>query len=274
MVQPLHVGNALRLFLRPPADAVRWKIARSTNPVINAPDDPEATVIYEGDESVFLDARHVPNGVQLYYRPFYLVGGSYVAGAGASGTAAATYSQQNVDVLSFLRDRLEYGLKVEVERGVLVHELGFIPVFNAAPAVEQDLRFPMVTVHLESDDPAERGIGELIAVDTFDSVGDVWGESDGWIANVRVTVIGWCLNSDARIALRDAISRIVIANLVVFGEQGWQQIEFGQQDVDSVNGEFPVPMFQALGNFTCLAPKVVGGEVDPVREVEVNATTF
>jgi len=278
MVQPLHVGNALRLHLRPPAGALRWRVVRRADPAFSGPaPDPAQVVVYEGAENVFLDTAFLMNGVMVFYRAYYFTTASdavYTESNVANGTPVANYREQSEDVLTFLRERLEVGLKVEVERGVLQHQDGYIPVYNAAPSLETTIQFPVVTIHLESDDPTERGIGEVIAPDVFDQIGDMWGESEGWIAASRVTVIGWSQNSDERIALRKALRRLVIANLQVFASKGWQQIEFGQQDIDSINGEFPVPFFQVLGNFTCLAPVVVGGDATPVHEVEVTVNTF
>lgn len=278
MVQPLHVGNALRLHMRPPAASLRWRVLRRADPGFTGPQaTDEQVAVYEGSEPVFLDTAFLMNDVMVFYRAYYFTSADetvYTESNVAHGTPAASYREQSDDVLTFLRERLEVGLKVEVERGVLAHENGYIPVYNAAPALEETIRFPVVTVHLESDDPTERGIGEVITNDVFDSIGDVWGESEGWISATRVTVIGWSQNSDERIELRKALRRLIVANLQVFASKGWQQIEFGSQDIDSINGEFPVPFFQVMGNFTCLAPVVVGGDVEPIHEVEVTANTF
>lgn len=278
MVQPLHVGNALRLHLRPPAGALRWRVVRRADAAFSgpAPDDAQV-VVFEGSEKVFLDTAFVMNDVLLFYRAYYFTSADesvYTESNVASGMSVSNYREQSEDVLTFLRERLLVGLQVEVQRGTLSHIDNYIPVYNAAPALETDIRFPLVTIHLESDDPTERGIGEVLAPDVFDSIGDIWGESEGWIAATRLTVIGWSQNSDERIELRKALRRLVIANLQVFASKGWQQIEFGQQDIDSIDGEFPVPLFQVLGNFTCLAPVVVGGDAEPVHQVEVTANTF
>ena len=273
MVQPLHVGNALRLFLKPPARATHWVVLRGTTPDLEM-GAPDATEVYKGDEAIFIDTHYVVNGIPLRYRPFYFVDGAYVPSAGGYGIAESLYVEKTTDVLSFVRERLELGLRIECDRGVLAPELGYVQVINAAPALDESIRFPVVTVHLESDDPTEHGIGEMLAADAFNADSNAWDESEGWMSAARITVIGWSLNSDERIALRQAIRRVLIANLPLFADRGWLKVEFGQQDVDSVNGEFPVPMFQSLGNFTCEAPVVVGGGVSPVRAVETSQTTF
>jgi len=76
--------------------------------------------------------------------------------------------------------------------------------------------FPLVTIHLESEDPSIHAIGQDISGDYYDGVGQSWEESDGWLAEVRLTIIGWSLNSDERIELRKALRRIILANMPVF----------------------------------------------------------
>lgn len=272
MIQPLHVGNALRLFLQPPADAVRWKVLRKGNGTFSGHDDPSAIVAYEGDENVIVDTAFLQNEVMAFYCPFYTSDGTaWTAGPVASGTPAAIYQEHTADVLSFLRDRLEAGLLVEVQRGNFVPELGYIQVYTAPPSLEQNLRLPLVTVHLDNEDSSERAIGEDISGDQFDAIGFDWQESEGWLANVRVMVIGWSLNSDERLELRKAIRRIIIANLPVFAAQGWDQVNLSQQDIDAINGEYTAQLYQVMSTFTCLAPVRVSGTVDAIREVSVRS---
>lgn len=272
MIQPLHVGNALRLFLQPPAGAVRWKVLRKGNGTFSGHDDPSAIVAYEGDENVIVDTAFLQNEVMAFYCPFYTSdGATWTAGPVASGTPAAIYQEHTTDVLSFLRDRLEAGLLVEVQRGNFVPELGYIQVYTAPPSLEQNLRLPLVTVHLDNEDSSERAIGEDISGDQFDAIGFDWQESEGWLANVRVMVIGWSLNSDERLELRKAIRRIIIANLPVFAAQGWEQVNLSQQDIDAINGEYTAQLYQVMSTFTCLAPVRVSGTVDAIREVSVRS---
>lgn len=272
MIQPLHVGNALRLFLQPPAGAVRWKVLRKGNGTFSGHDDQSAIVAYEGDENVIVDTAFLQNEVMAFYCPFYTSDGTtWAAGPVASGTPAAIYQEHTTDVLSFLRDRLEAGLLVEVQRGNFVPELGYIQVYTAPPSLEQNLRLPLVTVHLDNEDSSERAIGEDISGDQFDAIGFDWQESEGWLANVRVMVIGWSLNSDERLELRKAIRRIIIANLPVFAAQGWEQVNLSQQDIDAINGEYTAQLYQVMSTFTCLAPVRVSGTVDAIREVSVRS---
>lgn len=271
MVQPLSVGNALRLYLEPPAGAVRWKILRKGADSFSGPADESGAVVYEGDERVVVDARYLQNDVRAFYRPYYTTDGiTWTAGPTASGTPVATYEEQTSDVLALLRERLESGLQVEVQRGNLVNDLGYIQVYAAAPSLERDLTFPLVTLHLDNEDPSVRGIGESLGADDFDAIGDGWTESEGWLADVRISVIGWSLNADERIELRKAIRRIVIANLSVFASEGWQQVNLSLQDNDAISGEYPAPIYQVVGSFTCQAPVVVTNSSLP----KLNATVF
>lgn len=268
MVQPLSVGNALRLYLEPPVSAVRWKILRKGSDSFTGHDDPSAAVIYEGNERVVVDARYLQNEVMAFYRPYYTAdGATWTAGPTASGTPAATYEEQTSDVLTLLRERLEAGLQVEVQRGNLVNELGYIQVYTAAPSLERDLKFPLVTLHLEDEEPSVRAVGEMIGVDDFDAIGGDWTETEGWLSNVTVSVIGWSLNGDERIELRKAIRRIIVANLGLFADQGWQQVNLSLRDMDALSGEYSAPVYQVMGTFTCLAPVAVGGHVSPIRTV-------
>ena len=268
MIQPLHVGNALRLFIQPPAGAVRWKVLRNGNGNFSGHDDPSAIVAYEGDDHVTLDTAFLQNEVMAFYRPFYTVDGvTWTAGQVASGTPAATYEEYSTDVMSLLRERLEAGLLVEVQRGNLINELGYVQVYTAAPSLERDLRMPLVTLHLESEEPGERAIGEYIGGDQFDPIGQEWEEGEGWLANVRIAMIGWSLNADERIELRKALRRIVISNLPVFDAAGFLTVNLSQQDMDAVSGEYPAPMYQVMNTFTCLAPVRVGSRATGVQEV-------
>lgn len=268
MVLPLHVGNAMQLLIEPPAGAVVWRVLRKASPDFAGHDDPTALLVYEGDERAFIDSMSLQNEVMQFYCAFYSADQiSWVPSQVANGTPTADYVDRTTDVLSIMRDRLEAGLLVECQRGNFLPELGYIQVYTAPPSLEQDLRFPLVTLHLESESPTERGIGEMLAPDQFDAIGFDWDESEGWLASVRLTIIGWSLNSDERLELRKAIRRLVVANLPVFAGHGWVMPELVQQDVDAINGEYPSPMYQVMSTFSCVAPVCVSGTVSAVREI-------
>ena len=268
IIQPLHAGNALRLFIEPPPGSVRWKVLRKGSDTFSGHDDPSALVAYEGDDRVIVDSSFLQNEVMAFYRPFYTVDGqSWTAGPSANGTPSASYQEQSTDVLGTVRDRLEAGLKIEVERGNIQTELGYVQVFTSSPSLDRDLQFPLVTLHLENEEPTVRAIGEYIGGDEFDAIEDEWNEQEGWLASVRLTIIGWSLNADERSELRQALRRIIIGNLPLFRDQGWEQIDLSQQHFDAVSGEYNAPIFQVMNTFSCLAPVVVAGSVQPIREV-------
>lgn len=260
MVQPIHAGNALRLFIEPPAGSVRWKVLRKASNTFTGVDDPGALVAYDGNERVVVDNAYLQNEVIAFYRPYYTSDGSaWVAGPTAYGTPSATYTEYTTDVMSLVRERMEAGLKVEVERGNLQNDLGYVQVYTAPPSLEQNLLFPLVTMTVEEDASDTRAIGEDISGDEFDAVGFDWEESEGWLADVQLTLVGWSLNSDERIELRKAIRRVIIANLGVFASHGMDQVSLKMNDVDAVNGEYGAPIYQVMANLSCTAPVRVGG---------------
>ena len=246
------------------------RVLRKASDTFSGPDDDSALMAFEGDERAFVDTQCLPNDVMAFYKPFYSWDGGSSwpeSGATASATPRANYADLSTDVLTMVRDRLETGLKVEVERGVLVAELGYVQVFVAPPLVDT-AHFPVVTIHLESEQPERRALGEYIGGDDFDPAENDWGESDGWLAAVRLQIIGWSLNADERKELRKAIRRVIVANLVVFADAGMDQVELEQSDVDAMNGEYGVPqMFQTVNVFTCVAPVRVSGKVAAISEV-------
>lgn len=258
ILQPLPIGNAIRVFLTPPSAARYWRVLRKGSDSFTGFNDPDALLVCEGDDKTFLDTSSLQNNVMAFYKVYYrLNNNTWSASATAFATPAATYLDQTTDVQSFVRDRLEAGLKVEVERGNLINDLGYIQVFTAPPAITQNMQFPLVSVHLDDESPSERGIGEDFG-DDFDSVGGEIYESEGWLSSVTLSIVGWTLNPNTRIELRKALRRIIIANLAVFDDKGFIHIEFKTQDVDALSGEYNADIYQVMGTFTCMAPVRVG----------------
>lgn len=266
IIEPLDVGNALKVFLAPPDGALRWRLLRKGYDTFTGHDDDEALEVYEGDEKVIIDSQFVQNEVPYFYCAYYWDGSDWTASNTATGTARANYSDGSTDAQVFVRDRLDYGLQEEVRRNTLRPQSRSIPVLTAPPVFE-DARWPMVSVSLLSDGPAERGLGEFIEPDEYDLDLEDWSDNEGWLARVQLSIVGWSQNPDERIALRQALRRLIVANLPIFENVGITQVEFLQQDVDAVSGEYPAPVYQTAGTFTCLAPVIVGGRTPAVREV-------
>lgn len=272
MVHPLPIGNALRLFLQPQAGAVLWRVLRKDQDDFSGPDDPSALLVHEGDMTGLVDAEFLANGVQVFYRPYYrMADGSWVAGPVAVGTPAATYQDLSTDALTVVRDRLEAGLQVEVQRGSIASNLGYVQAFTAPPAFDV-VHFPAVTIHVESEKPSDRGIGDYIGGDALDFEDGQWSDSEGWFADVHLQIIGWSMNADERASIRQAIRRVIAGNLSVFSGLGLDLVSLQQSDVDLMNGEYGVPqMFQSAGSFPCLAPVRVAGEVPAISDAVVLA---
>lgn len=258
MIQPMAIGNALRLYLAPPAGAEYWRVLRKGTADITGLDDDNAVLAYEGDNRVFIDSAFLQNEVKAFYRPFYRINGDWVPGEVADGTPASTYEDYSTEVLGLVRERLEAGLMVEVERQTILNDLGYIQVMTAPPSMSQNISFPLVTVTLEDESPSGRGIGEDTVGDYFDDDDDLWLEQEGWLANVRLSIVGWSLNPTERIELRKAIRRVMVANFTVFADKGVSLPHLSLSDTDAVNGEFETPLYLVNGDFTCTAPVRVG----------------
>lgn len=272
MIQPIPVGNALRVFLNPPAGALQWRVLRKGSDTFTGESDPSALVAYEGDEAVFVDVTALQNEVMAFYKAYYFDGTVWTASNTGSGTPQGTYEEYTTDAMSLLRNRIEAGLKIEVERGnIVAEELGYVQVYTAPPSLEQNLRFPLVTMHLVDESSNGRGLGENISGDEFDEVGLDWLESEGWLSDVKLSIVGWSLNSDERIELRKALRRIIIANLPVLSAQGIEQVNVSMQDVDAINGEYDANLYQVVCSLSCMAPVRVGNKVAAQdNEIEVS----
>lgn len=266
MIVPLYIGNALRLWIDPPAAAVKWRILRKGSNSFSGPDDNSALLVHEGTDTYLVDSQALQNGVMAWYAPFWTADGTtWTAGPTANGTAQATYEESTTDTQALVRDRLEAGLLVEVQRNNLVNDLGHIQVLQAAPTMERDVRFPFVSVHLDYEEPSDHFIGQEVIG------GDADEDSNGWLANVGLTLVGWSLNADERAELRRAMRRIIGGNTAVFASKGLTQVVVKWQDVDAISGEFSAPVYQVMGTFTCLAPVRVGAPVQ-VFTGDINTT--
>jgi hypothetical protein len=274
LIQPPMIGNALQLYLSPPRGAEYWRVLRKPTNDISGPEDSSAFIAYEGDDIGFIDSAYLVNETMYFYIPYYRIAGAWVPGAGNYGTPASTYEDYSTDVISLVRERLESGLKVEVERGTLINDLGYIQVMTAPPSQKTNLSFPLVTVALEDESSSERGIGEDIDGGWEDEESHEWLEENGWLASVSLSIGGYSLNPTERRDLRAAIRRVIVANLNVFADKGIVLPHLSLTDTDAVNGELgPTPLYLVVGKFTCTAPIRVGRMADGViTDINVEAT--
>jgi hypothetical protein len=270
---PMPVGNALKVFMGPSEGAIQWALMRNTTGTFVGPVDPLSTLVYAGDQSTcVVDVRKLVNGVTYSYCLFSTVDGeNWTQSEIFTGIPNAIYGDQSVDAMTIVRDRLADGMAVEVSRSTLMPVTKQIPVLNAPPAFD-DTRWPMVSVHVTSDGPAERAIGESIGSSDWDPVSAAWKEGEGWLANTVLAIVGWSKNADERIALRKALRRLIIANLPVFDGLGMIRIDISQSDQDYVSGEYPAPIFSTVCSFSCLAPAYVTDEVPVLTEITLDGT--
>ena len=264
-VQPLPVGNAIRLFLAPPSGATAVRVLRRTADTFTGASDTGAFVVAETIDHTALDTTALINGQTYYYKPYALVGGVWVAGSTVSGIPAATYQDHSAQVVEFIRERLAAGLLVEVQRGSLQHEMGKIPVLIASPTFE-DTKWPVVTIHVATDSSDNRFLGEAIEPDYYDEPEGEWVGAEGWLSRVQLNIAGWALNADVRAALRKSIKRIVIANLPVFEEHGMYQVGVTQQDVDDFQS-YSAPVYQSICQFSCQARSAITSVGTPIGDI-------
>lgn len=268
-IQAIAVGNALRLFLSPPASAEYWRVLRRTSDSFSGPDDAGAFKVHEGTDEVIQDYTALANDTEYFYRAWWWDGAAWVDAGVLSGTPAVTLQDESVDVLSLLQDRISVGLAVEVGAARLFHEEGKIACRPAPVQLDHGVVLPVVTVQLIHDVPGERFVGEQMLDD--DRIEDGYKEYEGWYSRVQADVVAWTFNPEERIALRKALKRIVVGNLPIFHDAGLLQVEFDIRDAEDYES-FGAMMYQAWGTFRCLAPSMVSGEVGEIADVVTEIT--
>jgi hypothetical protein len=271
-VSPIPVGNALRVQLAPPVGATFWKLFRNTTNVFTGPTDTASTLVTNSNEPVIYDVTGLSNGTTYYYAASYWNGAAWTSdAAGTPGVPASSYVDQSTDALTLLRDRVDAGLANEIALAHLTpgeNANGLIAVLTAPPIFEQ-VQFPVVVVHLTNEAPAEYGLGEEVADDYTDPMTGLWTQNEGYFARTQISVTGWTLNPDARIALRKSLRAVMIANNQVFATAGLREVVFSQTDEDELSGTYGAPVYFTVGTFSCLSPLAVGGQVAPITDVTV-----
>jgi hypothetical protein len=261
----LAAGNAVSVILQPPQGAQKCSVLRKATNDIAGLSDPAATLVYTGSDTYFVDTSGLIDGLTYFYQPFYYDGAQWSAGAVASVVPQCSFEFIQTDVQTFLRDRIAAGLDAAVARQAIYPQSGVIPVLTASPVFE-DVSFPVVTVHLQSDGSAERAVGEVIGADARD---ESIGQFEGWLSRYQIAIAISSLSSDERITLRNLVKSIVQANLQVFEAAGMELIDLQFSDQEDFT-TYNVPMFQSLGAFSCVAPASIQATVAPIEEIESN----
>lgn len=261
-IQPLMVGNALRVFFAPPAGTLYWRLLRKDADTFTGPTDTGALQIAQGEDISTLDTQSLVNGTVYWYRAYYWNGSAWSASASLSAIPNATYEDASTDVLSILIERISAGLAVEVSRGVLSHKQGAIPVLSAPPITDQ-VKWPIISVHLQNEQPQDRLIGESETGESFDPTSGEWVEDQGWLAAVQCTIIAWSLNPDERITLRKCLRRIMLGNMPVFDASGMVRIDFSMSDMEDLEAN-NAPLYQVMCTLSCEAPVRITQSSDDV----------
>jgi hypothetical protein len=274
---PLPVGNAVQITLGGiPTGTTHWRILRNLTGNFPAWNDPNSVVVADCnicDPPQAIDAAPgLTNGTQVYYLPFYYNGATETWGADSAGprmcTPATTYTDDSVDALTLVLTRMTLGIAAEVARqGLVPADGGPIQVLSAPPVFGEETRWPVISVHMDSEIPLNRALGESIGNDEYNTITEAWDNQEGWQAKTTLSVVGWSLNANERIALRKAIRRVILANLAVFDAAGLLQIEFSQGDVEDFSNNAPV--YETVGTFTCVTPLAVNAPQIPIDDVEV-----
>lgn len=272
-ISPMMAGAAIHLILTPPTGAIRWRLLRRTADAFTGFDDTGAVLVHEGTDNNLVDTLALVNGTTYFYRAYWFDGIAWHQTASRSAAPAYEIEDWSTDVMSVLRERIASGLAAEIARGGITHSKNLIEVLTAPPLADAVV-FPVVTLRLMHESPAERGIGEDIPGFV---VGDAsyldWGQSEGWLSKVIIEVVGWSLNPDERLNLRRLLRRIVLANLPIFDDKGMILVEFEQRDQEDTE-QFNAPVYQTVGTFSCEAPAVVVGDsVTPIRDVPVTVNS-
>lgn len=264
---PVAAGNAVLAILSPPAWAKSWRVLRKATDTIAAQDDAQALVAYEGEDRSFIDIAGLRNNVQVFYRPFYWNGDAWIADVSMAVTPAVLYTDVSCDVVSLLRERLDLGMVHYVGAGKLHHKNGKIPVMNATPTYE-GTAFPVVSVILASDAPAQDFVGGVVGGDVKHASGQV-SSFTGHMSRYEINITAFTPNSDARAALRMALKAILTANRVIFEENQITQVEVSFTDQDDFQS-YGEPMFMVRGSFTCLAPTAIEVRTGVISDVSVS----
>lgn len=279
-IEPLAVGNAVQIAVLPPDTSVRWRVLRNTTGIFPAFDDPASILIRDvsaTDPRQFIDYSDLVNGTLYYYQDFSFDGSAWSSNSNPVGvTPATTYQDDSVDALTIVLARVQAGIDAEVTRGALKPTDGKIAVLSAPPVFE-DTRFPVVSIHLQSEAPINRALGEEIAHDELNLEG-LFDEHEGWVAKTQLQIVGWSLNADERIDLRKAIRRIILANLAVFEDAVLMQVEFSQQDIEDFT-TYNANVYETVGTFSCMTPLsvnvqrgIVADVVSTVTPIDVEVT--
>ena len=266
--QPLPVGNAVNLNLTAPTGAINWCVLRNTTGTFSGYNDPSALVVINGTDLSGVDSSSLVNGTTYYYGMFWYDGSAWHADNVLPATPAATFVQIGADPLSLVRDRLDAGLLVLIGRGTIYHPNNHIQVLTAPP-LEETIQWPVVTVHLQSDQTADQAVGAQSQNMTIGTDGN--DSSSGLLMNAQILIATWSLNPDERIALRKAIKGLLVANFPVFDAAGMSQFQISQSDTEDFQ-TYSAPIYQCMTTFTSLSQTAITSSADDAIQSSITSS--
>lgn len=272
MVTPLAAGNAVHMILRPPHGAVRWRILRRPVNAMAGPGDPAAAIIADNlTVPEVTDIMGLVNGTTYYYWAYFRdARGEWMDDVQVGvATPSAGYVGGDLDVQTLVRDRLDLGVQIEVQRKAIKPSpvTGQIEVLMTPFGLSDKIAFPTISVHMDSITPEVRAIGEAVMADQHKPDGG-WEEHTGWLSRVTLNVVGVTDNATTRVALRRSIARVMQANLPVFASRDLQLVDFSQRDHEDTE-HYNVPLFFSIGTFSCIAPSWITQDPGEIERVDV-----
>lgn len=243
-------GAAVKLCITPPDGAAYWRVLRREGADVTGPEDPDATVVAaQTSETVILDWQDITNGTAYNYAVFYSVAGSWSDPDNETVTPEAAYTCDEIEPVAMITARMKAGVAAEIASGRFQTPAGKVNVHSNPLMLEGKVTFPCIGVHLDSSEPEEFGIGDVLGPDTDNGDGTMtrW---EGAVWRYRLSAVGISLNPDERLRLRAIIGHTLQQNHEIFELMGLQDLTFSQSDHEDMEGS-NAPFFITTAAISC-----------------------
>lgn len=266
--RPFDFGGAVRLLWVNPSDATfdHVIILRKATNDISGPTDPAAILVNRGIgkqaeefRSVFLPnditssdlyRTILDDGIQswastIYYKIF--ASNADESDISTASVIAVSLPQvstfEEFDVIGSLLTFIKSYLKQQIVTGALRLPVGKtdIDVIDGPPLLDA-ISFPIVSLHLDQDQPIGFSIGDNIG--HMDEDGDDTVLRRGFMSNVTIAVVGVTDNPEIRRLLYRALKGALIAGRQLMEQHGMLNMELsGRFNEDFIN--YDMPLFSA-----------------------------
>ena len=272
-VRPFGYGGGVRLYWLNPTDATfhHVKILRKTVNSFSGPNDPAATVIYSGKGSqtaphqlVFRPSPTIPEvrhrytidskGV-LWATPYYYA--VYAMNAAENDVSAAVVKSgmtpdvsvfEEVDVIGLLLEYIGAYFKRQIAVQGLMMPAGItaIPVLDSPPLIET-VKFPCVSIHLDTDAPEGYAIGDDLNQLSQDGDSPVYRR--GYLASFTLAITGWTENPEIRRQLYRHLKGCLLSARQLLEANGVINTRLIGRYAEDFDG-YNVPLFSAAFSLT------------------------